>query len=270
METDYFAIKALSNSALKLWKRSKAEYHLKHIVGEDFEEDKDAFRLGSFVHCLALEPHKIDSHWEIAVPPLNKTTKEPLKSGKVYSEWLASYKPSEGKQWITRSEWDEGTNLVQGLRSHPMIATLLDDLDRLNEHEITKSMSVRSQSGVDMFSINMKCKIDLIIPKRGLIVDIKTGQSELPGDFRQEVFQRKYHWQSYIYRSLACAEFGGDFRFLFAVVNKSNYKASLLELPEWLDQIAAKEVDETLQKFNDWIESRDNPGDWRTGVCKCD
>ena len=265
--SDYFSIKAMSNSGLKLFKRSRAEYFLKYVKGEDFDEPSDALRFGSAVHCLALEPHKFGD-WVMAVPPLNKSTGKPLKSGQAFDEWKKNYEPPEGKQWITEDEFHEAARIVRGLWNHPMIFTLLDDPDRLVEHEILHN--VKADSGLWNFSLDLKCKMDLVIPSQRLIVDIKTAQSELPGDFRHEVLSRKYHWQSWIYRSLAKIEFGEDFRFLFAVVNKSSAKASLIELPEWMDKLAEEQVLDTLQAYCDWVESKSDPGDWRTGVCVCD
>jgi hypothetical protein len=266
--SDYHAIKALSNSGLKLWKRSKAEYYLKYIQGVDFEDSKDVFRIGSLTHTLALEPERLELDWEAAEPPRNKTTGEPLKSGKVYSEWLASYQPKPGKQWCTASEFADVAALVQGLNRHPVIASILSHPDRMVEYAIQKTLYLYEDGSE--FAVPMKGKLDLVIPSESIILDIKTAPSELPGDFLNDVFSKKYHWQDYIYKTLAAAEFGKDFRFLFAVISKSTGRASLLELPQWVQDIGAKQVDETIGKYCKWIESKENPGDWRTEICKCE
>ena len=268
--SDYHQIKALSNSSLKLWKRSKAEYYLKHIQGVDFEDFKDAFRIGSLTHTLALEPERFELDWELAEPPPNKTTGEPLKAGKVYSEWLATYQAmmKPGKQWCTPAEFADATLLVQGLNRHPVIASLLKHPDGYAEYAIQKTFYLKADGSE--FAVPMKGKLDLIIPSESIILDIKTAPSELPGDFVPDALSKKYHWQDYIYKTLAAAEFGKDFRFLFAVISKSTRNASLLELPQWAQDLGMKQVDEEVGKYCKWIESKENPGDWRTEVCRCE
>ena len=266
--SNYHEIQALSNSGLKLWKRSKAEYYLKYIQGVDFEDSKDAFRIGSLTHTLALEPERLELDWEVAEPPPNKTTGEPLKAGKVYSEWLANYQAKPGKQWCTAAEFADVATLVQGLNRHPVIASLLSHPDRMVEHAIQKTFWIKHDD--TEFQVPMKGRLDLIIPSESIILDIKTAQSELPGDFVPDALFRKYHWQDYIYKTLAAAEFGKDFRFLFAVISKPTGRASLLELPRWAQDIGIKQVDEAIGKYCKWIESKENPGDWRTEVCKCE
>ncbi len=268
--TDYDSINAINCSGLKLFEEAQAHYYYKHIAKTWEGEKSDAFRLGSFAHTMVLEPEKIDADWRKVDPPLGKgKDAKPLKSGKDYDAWLETMTKDSDQRWYTTDEESEVLEWVKALKNHPAIQVLLEHPDR----KIEKTL-VAEWGEAEFVATDFKGRCDLIIPYEGIIVDVKTSVSELPGKFRRIAYNYDYHMQAALYMKLAKAKYNKPFRFLFAVVSKSDKQASLIELPGYMieqgENKLKKQASRLIQARLDWLEGQNIPGDWRKEVCVCD
>jgi hypothetical protein len=90
MTSDYDSIKAINCSGLKAYHESKAQYYYRYVAKTWDGEQSDAFRLGSLLHTMVLEPEKLEADWACEDPPLGKSKDAgPVKSGKAYDAWAS-------------------------------------------------------------------------------------------------------------------------------------------------------------------------------------
>jgi hypothetical protein len=128
METDYFAIKALSNSALTCLKQSPEVFRDRYILGKP-QAESDAFRLGSAVHCLVLEPWKFSERYAMA-PRVDRRTKR----GK--ADWESFQETLQGRELLTDDENTLAISLARAFNKHAGLATLLATEGRVIEEPI--------------------------------------------------------------------------------------------------------------------------------------
>ena len=266
MTSDYYAIKAINCSGIKEYNESKAQYYYRHIAKTWEGHQSDAFRLGSMLHTMVLEPEKFADEWTCENPPTGKTKDSgPVKSGKAYDAWASEMIKRPDQRWHTTAEHDEAVLWMQALRNHGKINAMLEHSGREVEKTLLATYGDRHA---------LKGRCDLIIPSERIILDVKTSVSELPGEFRRTAYQRDYHMQAATYTSLAECTYGESFRFLFAVVSKGDKKASLIELPEAMMDQGHKRLREQserlIESLEQWARGENIPGDWRTEVCVCD
>lgn len=110
---DYLAVPAMSNSALKLLRKSPAHY----IAGRDpNEEQKPALRRGSLLHTLVLEPEYMPIRYRVKPEGMSFATKD----GKAWREAMP-----EGVEIVTEAEHYAAQRQAQNLRNVPEIGSLL-------------------------------------------------------------------------------------------------------------------------------------------------
>lgn len=267
MEGGYESIKAINCSGLKAYHESKAQYYYRHVAKTWDGEQSDAFRLGSLLHTMVLEPEKLDADWACEDPPLGKSKDAgPVKSGKAYDAWASEMAKRSDQRWYTTAEHDDALSWVQALRRHRQVAALLDHQDRQVEKTLIASD--------DNAGVKFKGRCDLIIPSERIILDVKTSTSELPGNFRKVAYQRDYHMQAMMYLKLAEVNYGEKFRFLFAVVSKGDRRSSLIELPSEMighgERRFFEQSSKLIESLSQWERGENIPGDWRSEVCVCD
>lgn len=242
METDYYKIKALSNSALTCLKQSPEVFRDRYILGMP-QAESDAFRIGSALHCMVLEPHLFSERYTIA-PEVNKRTNQ----GK--ADWEA-FLESHGDKWLTQNELDSTLiPTAQAFGKHAGLTTLLGSAGRVIEEPIY----------FELFGEKFKAKPDCVIPSAKVIIDIKTTVSVKPRKFAWSAIDYGYHRQAAIYMHACEEKYQEPFRFLFACVEKKYpYEVAVFELDgrsisDGVDQVEklVEEYQRRLQQ-NDWL-----------------
>lgn len=210
--SDYFKIKALSNSALTCLKQSPEVFRDRYILGKP-QAESDAFRIGSAVHCMVLEPHLFSERYTIA-PEVNKRTNQ----GK--ADWEA-FIESHGDRWLTQSELDSTViPTAQAFGKHA------DLIDMLSSEKI-----IEQPIYFELFGEQFKVKPDCVILSRSTIIDIKTTASVKPRKFAWSAMDYGYHRQAAIYMHACELKYQKPFRFFFACVEKKYpYEVSVSEL----------------------------------------
>ena len=173
---DYLAVPAMSNSGLKLMRKSPAHY----IAGQDPDaEQKPSLRRGSLLHTLVLEPHTMVARYRVKPEGMNFATKD----GKAWRD-----ETPEGVEIITAAEHRTAQRQAKNLRAVPEIAALLGD----------------GSSEVSFFwldeSTGQTCKgrADWVFrtPAGVILLDLKTTEDASPEGFSRASARYVYHMQA--------------------------------------------------------------------------
>jgi exodeoxyribonuclease VIII len=171
-------------------------------------KESDAFAMGHAVHCLALEPEKMDERF-VVTPKIDRRTKE----GKLQA--IIFERDNEGKIVLTLEEYQDAIACVQALNNHAEFATIMAQPRR-----------VEVPFEFDLFGHKFKAKPDAIIDSMKLIVDIKTTDDASPDRWKWSAVDYGYHRQAWIYRGAIELSHANkepvteSYRFIFAVVEK--------------------------------------------------
>lgn len=210
--SDYFKIKALSNSALTCLKQSPEVFRDRYILGKP-QAESDAFRIGSAVHCMVLEPHLFSERYA-AAPRVDKRTKQ----GK--ADWEIFQSAVGGRELLTEDENAEIIATAQAFGKHAELVDMLSS-EKIIEQPIY----------FELFGQQFKAKPDCVILSRSTIIDIKTTASVKPRKFAWSAIDYGYHRQAAIYMHACELKYQKPFRFLFACVEKKYpYEVSVSEL----------------------------------------
>jgi exodeoxyribonuclease VIII len=204
MTTDYYANKALSHSKLSCLAQNPMEFKMRYVDDPPSlpPKESDAFAMGHAVHCLALEPEKMDERF-VVTPKIDRRTKE----GKLQA--IIFERDNEGKIVLTLEEYQDAIACVQALNNHAEFATIMAQPRR-----------VEVPFEFDLFGHKFKAKPDAIIDSMKLIVDIKTTDDASPDRWKWSAVDYGYHRQAWIYKRAIEAACGAEYRFIFAVVEK--------------------------------------------------
>ena len=238
--SDYFKIKALSNSALTCLKQSPEVFRDRYILGKP-QAESDAFRIGSAVHCMVLEPHLFSERYA-AAPRVDKRTKQ----GK--ADWEIFQSAVGGRELLTENENAEIIATAQAFGKHA------DLIDMLSSEKI-----IEQPIYFELFGQQFKAKPDCVILSRSTIIDIKTTASVKPRKFAWSAMDYGYHRQAAIYMHACELKYQKPFRFLFACVEKKYpFEVSVSELDG--EDVAAGW--DQVEKLVDEYQRRKEQNDW--------
>ena len=250
METDYYAIKALSHSMLSCLAQNPMECRMRYVDDPPTLPKKDsaAFAMGHAVHCLALEPGEFEDRF-VSFPKVDRRTKD----GK---EFAARFEAeNKGKIILDPQEFQDAVACVQALNNHPEFAAIMAQPRR-----------VEVPFEFDLFGHKFKAKPDCIVDSMRLILDIKTTDDASPHRWQWSAVDYGYHRQQIIYREALRQATGKKYRFVFAVVEKP--KPSTRGIPPTVALYELKEesvlmgVDDTQDLV--WhYERRTKENDWQ-------
>jgi len=277
MSSDYFDSEALSNSMLKTLKESPAEFHARYIAKDYPQQYTEAFQTGHLLHCLALEPQCFDERYQVMSGPINERTGKPFgKDTKAYTDWLASFKPTEGLQVIESDDYYRAVAMVRSLNKHPVISKLLNRGSMLIEQPVYGKLSFENAD------LDFRCKPDLVLVEEGIVVDVKTSEDASPSNFKSSAYKFGYETQAWLYTRLLQQHYNREFTMLFAVVSKSAepnqddkptmdrvHATGLYELSHKRLERARNEIIqlcENYMRFN----AEGWPKDWRKDICILD
>jgi hypothetical protein len=117
----YLEVKGASKGALcKMATSTPIECYNYMYKKEEGLEEKRHLAVGSLLHCLVLEPLKVDSMFLVQEKPDRRT-----KQGKLeYSTILATAK-DQGKTWITPNEFMNASKIASAIHGHDLASTIL-------------------------------------------------------------------------------------------------------------------------------------------------
>ncbi len=204
MTTDYYANRALSHSKLSCLAQSPMEFRMRYVDDPPSlpQKESDAFAMGHAVHCLALEPERMDERFVVA-PKIDRRTKEGKLQAMIFE------RDNEGKIVLTLEEYQDAIACVQALNNHAEFATIMAQPRR-----------VEVPFEFDLFGHRFKAKPDCIVDAMKLIVDIKTTDDASPHRWQWSAVDYGYHRQAWLYQKAVNLEVGEWYRFIFAVVEK--------------------------------------------------
>jgi len=192
----YKEIQALNYSGAKEILKSPAHY--KAFLEKSGDSDSKALRMGSLTHAMVLQPEIVDLEFAVS-PDCDRRTKE----GKaLYESFLST---SEGKTVLSGEEFGVCRNTSM---------SMFDALAANNvEFEHTELMLSCEYNG-----ITLKCAIDAV-GKDGYLYDLKTTEDASMREFKNSIFNYRYHLQAHFYMTIYHIAFGvkpKGFRFIAA------------------------------------------------------
>ena len=207
--TDYYTNPRLSNSKLSVLARDPVEFKARFVDDPPTWEppENDSLVFGNLVHCLVLEPHLLDDRYVVA-PKVDRRTKEGKET------WAKFLERSEGKQVIDAESYDDAIACAQALNNHAEFNAIMGQSDKVIENPIE----------FEYCGVEMKAKLDIVIPSMRLIVDVKTTRDASYEKFRWSALDYGYDRQAAIYTMAAATKYDGcsscasGWRFMFAAV----------------------------------------------------
>ena len=250
MTSDYYANKALSHSKLSCLAQNPMEFKMRYVDDPPTlpPKESDAFAMGHAVHCLTLEPEKMDERF-VVTPKIDRRTRE----GKLQA--LIFEQNNKGKIVIDEQDYADAIACVQALNNHAEFATIMAQPRR-----------VEVAFEFDLFGHRFKAKPDCIVDSMKLIVDIKTTDDASPHRWQWSAVDYGYHRQAWIYQYALHSEMIEDYRFIFAVVEKP--KPSTRGIPptvalyELDDATIEMGCDDTQKLVQDY-ETRRETNNWQ-------
>lgn len=195
---DYHADKQwISSSQVKAFASGPSIYKMRY-VDEYKQSYSKAFALGSLVHCMVLEPDKVQERY-IAAPNHDRRTK-------VFKEWAKQHE-GDPRTIISAKEWDTANACSDAVYDNPFASALF-----------TTNGTVEASYRFKHRSIQCKFRPDKLIAERKIVVDLKTiSECTLP-EILRSVRKYKYGLQAAHYTVGAETVCGGTERFSFYFV----------------------------------------------------
>lgn len=214
-EKEYREYPALNHSTLKLFMQANSPKHFKYLLTQ--QDDSDEKNYGSLVHCLALEPDKIDDEF-LVIPKIDRRS----KAGKEAYE-LAMRNP-QNKTVVSEDQMQSALALVNSLEER-------EEWQRLMDKVIEKEKVVIRSETHALGNIDLKCRIDFITrnsSKDLILWDLKTTKSIKPHAFKNSFLDYGYATQAAFYQMLY-SEPNVVFKF-FIVEKMPPYSCAVVEM----------------------------------------
>jgi hypothetical protein len=245
---------SVSNSQLTTLKRSVAEFYQRYILNSwPDKEESDTLRLGSLVHCLALEPSKVHEKFAVA-PDVKGNTKEGKAAKAAFAETI------QGKTIVSSGVFDRAQTCLLALREHAEASAILQFAKR------SDAMIEKPIHG-EWNGVAVAGTPDLVVLELGLIVDVKTTSDASPAEFSKSVVNYGYHRQAAMYLELCQQAYGMADRFLFVVVKTTDpFEVAVYDLNFQALRQGRSELIELIDEYKRRSESGDWSADWQKGV----
>ena len=126
---------------------------------------------------------------------------------------------------------------------------------------------VEQRINFEFDGLDMRCKPDLILLDRNLIVDIKSSADASPDAFSKSIASFGYARQAALYRDAVALENGVDCRFLFAVVcTKAPYEVACYELTDEAMRAGQQEAAALVREFKQRCDTNNWLPAWSSGI----
>lgn len=255
-DPDYRAIKAVNYSGLKLFADSPLHYWHRYL-NPDYvaPEQSKAFRMGSAIHCRALEGLQEFTRRYARETKFDKRTKDG-KAG--HAAWLESVGDAEV---LPADEWDLVQEIAAAALKSPMASGLLEGPNGSSEEVV---QAIDEETGL---MLKGKCDRLQVVDGKTYIVDLKTCSQQYggagPDGVSRSVARFKYHWQAAFYTDLlnASGEFGEVAGFLFVFVEKeAPHAVGIYEASDQMVQIGRDQYRAALNDYKKAAEANHWPG----------
>jgi len=229
-DSQYFSMKEISNSDLKLIERSYS-----HFLNKHDREETSSMNFGRALHALVLEESKFYEQFIIAPFEMDRRT----TAGK------ATYKAlmDSGREIVTAPEWVELNQLKQNILNHPIAKNILSGASM--EGAITGEIE----------GVPMRAKIDII--NKGFVIDLKTCQDASKNEFMRSIGKYSYYQQAAVYLEL-CKQNGLEATgFLFIAIERGAKSCGVAcySLNQESIDIGLAKARRTLKKYKDYINN---------------
>lgn len=291
-DEEYFANNAISNSDLTYFNQNGFANFWNYKFGEKPRLETDQLTLGSYIHCLVLEPQEVNNRFVVLKGVKPKSPNQADFASKVASginpedAYLSSYKQdkktlgdkhlqlenelkdyilylahSKGKIPITEEQNNIALNCLTNLEKLNKRINLYD-MSKLNL-ESTIYGSYYSQ--IQNKEMQLKCKIDAYEKdKKGIILfDLKTTSNCSPKSFNSSIIKYSYLRQMSFYKELLEAESTESNEedkviliFIVAIQTQPPYHCQVYEVPIYMLNNARLQIKEDLEKLAPYM---DNP-----------
>jgi len=228
---DYFKVKALSSSGLKMLKRSpeKFKYHQDNPT-----QPTPAMEFGTAAHMFILEPEEFFNHYAVCEDDVDRRS----------AKWKLFVADNPDKIHLKVSEYEQLKAMSEALKRQPLASIALDHKGEIEVEKYWKD------DGVDF-----KCKLDKWIPHLNMIVDYKTAKDASQAGFIKSAYSLGYHIQCAQYQA-AYEKEGIKPAFLFIVQEKE--APYLTEVFEPDDRFLAKGIEERNELIKTYKECEEN------------
>ncbi len=237
-DTEYFASRALSKSAIDLLLECPALYKA-WLEGTEEDQDSDALRFGSLAHMLILQPNEFAA--EYAVTDLNLAT----KAGR---EWKSAL--PQDVTVCKMADYEKALLMAEAVREHPQAKCLFREY-------VAERPIYWEQNGIPC-----KAKPDIVsqIFGRRFCADLKTTESANPDAIRRSIVKWGYHRQAAWY--LSGMESVGEpcEAFIFIFVEKSYpHLVTMCQLDDAALQKGREECEHAIKILKDCQKSGKYP-----------
>lgn len=238
-EKDYHDLGFLSAHKIKdMVNPSFSDYHLhrKYVAKDLPEKDSTpAMLAGSYLHCLYLEPEKVDKRYAIA-PKVDRRT----KAGK--ETWSQFLEESKGKTVITDEIANNAARALDALKKSRQAKMIRNDKN--TACEVT---GLYCKDGVVF-----KGRIDMVNFKMRYGADLKFMDDVSPFGFAKACAKYRYDIQAKVYMEM----FDLD-EFVFVCVSKDDpFEVGLYTLNDEFFAKAAEQMPDAIQRWKDLHETK--------------
>ena len=235
----YHGTKAISSTLLRLFMKSPKKFS--HAwEGKQERVETEAFRVGSALHCMVLEPKEYPKRFVVA-PEINRRT----KAGR--DEWEMFLVNHEGKEVLKYEQYEQVLSMAEAISKDGLASGLLEDTKREMSARVTLTNGLVIQ-----------CRPDAM--KAGHLLDVKTCVDV--GKFKWEMKSYGYHLQAAFYYFLMSRLFPEDYgeaNFYFLAVEKSSpWEVKVYGLGyDNLQMIVEQYIEPAFHNLKDYLYERD-------------
>lgn len=235
-DKEYFSRKGVSQSLLKMFKRSPA--HARWAL-DHHKEPTEAMLIGTCLHALILENKRVF----VSLPESAKGNSNAAKM--IKADFTIE---NEGKIILSCDDAARVEAMAESVRNHAGAKAILE-LDGESELPI-----FWEENG-----LTMKGKIDRVNPLG--IIDVKTTKDASMAEFAKSVYNFGYHVQAAHYLAGAAANgLPADDFIIIAVENEAPYCTALRKIDHAAILEGELERQELIAKYKKCIEKNDWPG----------
>ena len=186
----YLSWPYINNSSLTPALKSMAHYH-----AQEPREPSKAMRLGTFVHCGALEPSAVEARY-VVMPAFEEQVTRPdgtkydsPKASKAYKDLVAEFTAANtSKQIVTQDDYDKAVGICRALQRSPRAA------EAIGPGCQTELSIVWDDSAT---GLRCKARLDAYSPERNHIADLKSTDDA--GELPRAIDRYHYHRQAAMY-----------------------------------------------------------------------
>ena len=229
----------IHSSDLKLLQQS-----INHWLSKSDYAETHALKLGTLGHTLLLEMDKLTERY-LVMPKVDARTVKG-KEQKLLAEEQAQ---NEGKILISQEDLTQALGWRENIMKNPVTSSVF--MDSRGKNEVSGFFKHPEFDG-----INGAFRVDKLLEKEKIAIDLKIMQSAHPFAFASSVRKFRYDLQAAFYLTGLREITGDDYDFLFVVCEKSNHhNVQTYRLDEESLEVAREHIRLIISKYLEYKES---------------